>query len=127
MCHLFFSLLRRRLEVMGAKKNGVRSLLRPLLPSATQAMFFSPSRAVLSAILRDEYMTSAVRNTVLFIFISSINNKRSILRFQLTTSPLTEGGLPVALLFKMAGFGSPRFNEIAMQQPKYLDALFHFS
>ena len=26
------------------------------------AMFFSPSRAVLSAILRDKYLTSAVRN-----------------------------------------------------------------
>ena len=25
----------------------------------------------------------------------------------------------MVLLFKMAGFGLPRFNEIAMQQPKY--------
>ena len=33
----FFSLLRGRLEVMAAKKNAVRSFLRPLLPSATYA------------------------------------------------------------------------------------------
>ena len=71
-------------------------------------MFFSPSRAVLSAILRDEYLTSAVRTadwnicfkfcileqiiaTVLFIRISSINNKRSLLRFQSTTAPTNRG------------------------------------
>ena len=62
-------------------------------------MCFSPSRAVLSAILRDEYLTSAVRTkegdqiiaTVLFICISSTNNKRSLLRFQLTTGPTNRG------------------------------------
>ena len=88
---------------------------------------FSPSRAVLSAILRDEYLTSAVRTRkialktardgektwhmtqltfssnfywnicfkfcilVLFLCISSINNKRSSLRFQSTTAPTNRG------------------------------------
>ena len=33
-------------------------------------MFFSPSRAVLSAILRDEYLTSAVRTKEVFAFPS---------------------------------------------------------
>ena len=65
-------------------------------------MFFSPCGAVLSAILRDEYLTSAVScfefcileqitATVLFICISSINNKRSLLRFQSTTAPTNRG------------------------------------
>ena len=35
--------------------------------------------------------------TVLFICLSSIKTKRSILEFQSTTAPLTEGGLPVHL------------------------------
>ena len=35
--------------------------------------------------------------TVLFICLSSITTKRSILEFQSTTAPLTEGGLPVHL------------------------------
>ena len=123
----FFQPATQALGSNGRKKKRGAFFAAPITSKRYAGYVFSPSSAVLSAILRDEYMTSAVRTTVLFIFVSSINNKRSILRFQLTTSPLTEGGLPVALLFKMAGFGSPRFNEIAMQQPKYLDALFHFS
>ena len=35
--------------------------------------------------------------TVLFICLSSIKNKRSMLKFESTTAPLTEGGLPVHL------------------------------
>ena len=35
--------------------------------------------------------------TVLFICLSSIKTERSILEFQSTTAPLTEGGLPVHL------------------------------
>ena len=73
-------------------------------------MFFSPPRTVLSAILRDEYMAQLTFSsnfywnicfkfcileqiiaTVLFICISSINNKRSLLRFQSTTAPTNRG------------------------------------
>ena len=36
--------------------------------------------------------------TVMFICLSSIKNKGSILKFQSTTAPLTQGGLPVHLL-----------------------------
>ena len=41
-------------------------------------MFFSPSRAVLSAILRDEYLTSAVRT-------------KEVFRFSLSPPPSTKG------------------------------------
>ena len=42
--------------------------------------------------------------TILFICISSIINKRTLLRFQSTTAPLTEGGLsviPVHILIQL--------------------------
>ena len=35
-------------------------------------MFFSPSRAVLSAILRDEYLTSAVRTKVSLVLTAEV-------------------------------------------------------
>ena len=33
--------------------------------------------------------------------------------------------MDLTILFKMGDSGSPRFNEIAIQQPKYKNALFH--
>ena len=60
-------------------------------------MFFSPSRAVLSAVLRDEYLTSAVR-TKEGDKAGSNQNKRTKDRcsdFNQQRPPLTEGGLPV--------------------------------
>ena len=35
----------------------------------SRVMFFSPSRAILSAILREDYLTSAVRTSIVILFI----------------------------------------------------------
>ena len=71
-------------------------------------MFFSPSRAVLSAILRDEYLTSAVRTKEgdrrgqIFIYINIHIYKYSYIfccsDFNQQRPLLTEGGLPVVQL-----------------------------